>query len=187
MTRYLIRTGFIIASLFAVSWVWQVQHQTTQAHYSVYTQQLGQRLSQIAAGSLAPWLNQTLISTDQSDYREHLESTLSTYLKLGHFRGITVFNRYGVELGKVGEIDSIIDFVELQETEFSVFVAPIRVADSTAGYIRFVVDDDIIAAQEQLLQQQQQGMFTVVLLLGAFIGGFGVRLYYRKARYAFAK
>lgn len=98
-----------------------------------------------------------------------------------------MFNRYGVELGKVGEIDSIIDFVDQQETEFSVFVAPIRVADNIAGYIRFVVDDDIIAAQQQLLQQQQQGMFTVVLLLGAFIGGFGVRLYYRKARYAFAK
>jgi uncharacterized membrane protein affecting hemolysin expression len=187
MTRYLIRTGFIIASLFAVYWVWQVQHQTTHAHYSVYTQQLGKRLSQIAAGSLSPWLNQTLISSDEADFREHLESTLSTYLALGHFRGITVFNRYGVELGKVGEIDSIIDFVAQQKTEFSVFVAPITVANNTAGYIRFVVDDDIIAAQQQQLQKQQQGMFTVVLLLGIFIGGFWVRLYYRKARYAFAK
>ena len=98
-----------------------------------------------------------------------------------------MFNRYGVELGKVGEIDSIIDFVAQQKTEFSVFVAPITVANNTAGYIRFVVDDNIIAAQQQQLQKQQQGMFTVVLLLGIFIGGFWVRLYYRKARYAFAK
>lgn len=185
MTRYLIRTVFIITSLFAVAWVWQVQHQTTQAHYSVYTQQLGQRLTQIAAGSLAPWLNQTLIATDDSGYRDLLEGTLKTYLKLGDFRGISVFNRYGVELGKVGEVDSIIDFVALHETEFSVFVAPIIVADNTAGYIRFVVNDDIIATQQQQLQKQQQGMFTVILLIGIFIGGFGIRLYYRKARYAF--
>ena len=63
MTRYLIRTIFIVTSLFAVAWVWQIQHHTTQAHYAVYTQQLGQRLSQIAAGSLSPWLNDTNMKT----------------------------------------------------------------------------------------------------------------------------
>ena len=187
MTRYLIRTVFICLSLFAVAWVWQVQHHTTQAHYGVYTQQLGQRLSQIAAGSLSPWLNETIINTEQTDYREQLEQTLGTYLGLGHFRGITVFNRYGVELGRVGEIESIIDFVEQHDNPFSVFIAPITVDEKTAGYIRFVVDDDIIAAQQLQLQKQQQGMFSVVLLLGMFIGGFAIRLYYRKARYAFAK
>lgn len=187
MTRYLFRTIFISVSLFAVAWVWQVQQDTTQAHYSVYTQQLGQRLSQIAAGSLSPWLNDTMIHTDQANYREQLEDTLSTYLTLGHFRGISVYNRYGVELGKVGEIDSIIEFVEQHENPFSVFIAPIIVSNETAGYIRFVVDDDIVAAQQLQLQKQQQGMFSVVLLLGIFIGGFAIRFYYRKARYAFVK
>ncbi len=187
MTRYLIRTIFIVTSLFAVAWVWQIQHHTTQAHYAVYTQQLGQRLSQIAAGSLSPWLNDTIMKTDQSNYREQLEYTLNTYLDLGHFRGITVFNRYGVELGNVGEIDSIVGFIEQHHLPFSVFISPITVNDDTAGYIRFVVDDDIIVAQQLQLQKQQQGMFIVILLIGMFIGGFAIRLYYRKARYAFAK
>jgi len=77
--------------------------------------------------------------------------------------------------------------VEQHHLPFSVFISPITVNDDTAGYIRFVVDDDIIVAQELQLQKQQQGMFIVILLLGMFIGGFAIRLYYRKARYAFSK
>ena len=186
MTRYLFRTLFIVSSLIIIAWVWQLQQQTTAVYYNDYTQQLGQRLSTIAAGSLTPWLNQTLIS-EQPDFREQLDNTLSIYLTLGHFRGIAVFNRFGVELGNVGQVDNIVTFVDEHPIDYSVFVAPIKVDDVTTGYIRFVVDDDIMANQQVQLHKQQQGMFLLTLLLGIIVGGFLVRLYYRKARRAFTQ
>lgn len=180
MYRLFFRTIFIISTCIAIVTLWQYQLRTTQNQYLLYTQQLGERLSQMSAGALAPWLEDTL-NAAQPD-TQPLTDALNQYLLLGDFKGIRLFNSYGVTLASVGEYSDIIELAKRETAPYTVHVAPVQIDNKIIGYVRFIIADDVMNAQLNQQREAQKGLLIAAVFCSILLGGLSVRWYYLAAR-----
>ena len=180
MYRLLFRAVFIILTLLAIVFLWQTQTRVLENQYTQYTQQLGERVSSISAGTLSPWLIENI--DNKKTNTAQLQDTLEHYLTMGDFKGIRLFDRYGVTLASVGEYPNIKDLALGETVPYTVYVSPISHNDETIGYIRFVIRDDILNQTMLDLSKGQNVLITSALVVGMIFGILCMRLYYLNAR-----
>ena len=180
MYRLLFRAVFIILTLLAIVFLWQTQTRVLENQYTQYTQQLGERVSSISAGTLGPWLIENI--DNKKTNTAQLQDTLEHYLTMGDFKGIRLFDRYGVTLASVGEYPNIKDLALGESAPYTVYVSPISHNDETIGYIRFVIRDDILNQTMLELSKGQNVLITSALVVGMIFGILCMRLYYLNAR-----
>ena len=180
MYRLLFRAVFIILTLLAIVFLWQTQTRVLENQYTQYTQQLGERVSSISAGTLSPWLIENI--DNKKTNTTQLQDTLEHYLTMGDFKGIRLFDRYGVTLASVGEYPNIKDLALGESAPYTVYVSPISHNDETIGYIRFVIRDDILNQTMLDLSKGQNVLITSALVVGMIFGILCMRLYYLNAR-----
>lgn len=180
MYRLLFRAVFIILTLLAIVFLWQTQTRVLENQYTQYTQQLGERVSSISAGTLSPWLIENI--DNKKSNTAQLQDTLEHYLTMGDFKGIRLFDRYGVTLASVGEYPNIKDLALGESAPYTVYVSPISHNDETIGYIRFVIRDDILNQTMLELSKGQNVLITSALVVGMIFGILCMRLYYLNAR-----
>lgn len=180
MYRLLFRAVFIILTLLAIVFLWQTQTRVLENQYTQYTQQLGERVSSISAGTLSPWLIENI--DNKKSNTAQLQDTLEHYLTMGDFKGIRLFDRYGVTLASVGEYPNIKDLALGESAPYTVYVSPISHNDETIGYIRFVIRDDILNQTMLELSKGQNVLIASALVVGMIFGILCMRLYYLNAR-----
>lgn len=185
MYRLLFRSIFIILTLIAIVFLWHTQTRVIENQYIQYTQQLGERISNISAGTLSPWLIKNI--NKQKSNEAQLQETLENYLSMGDFKGIRLFDRFGVTLASVGEYPDIQELVLAETGPYTVYVAPITHNDETIGYIRFVIKDDILNQTMLDIGKRQNLLIACALLIGIILGILSMRLYYLNARRLYKK
>ena len=185
MYRLLFRVVFIILTLIAVVYLWQTQTRVIENQYIQYTQQLGERVSNISAGTLSPWLVENIEKKQANEAQ--LQAALENYLTMGDFKGIRLFDRFGVTLASVGEYPDMKALALAETVPYTVYVSPISDNGETIGYIRFVIRDDILNQTMLNLSTGQNLLIASALFVGMILGVLCMRLYYLSARRLYKK
>lgn len=185
MYRLLFRAVFIVLTLLAIVYLWQTQTRVIENQYIQYTQQLGERVSNISAGTLSPWLIENI--DNQQANEAQLQAALENYLTMGDFKGIRLFDRFGVTLASVGEYPDIQALALAETVPYTVYVSPISHNNETIGYIRFVIRDDILNQTMLDLSAGQNLLIASALVVGMILGVLCMRLYYLSARRLYKK
>ncbi|UTP71683.1 hypothetical protein NLG07_06510 [Alteromonas sp. LMIT006] len=182
--RFIWRVFFIAVTIYGILAVWSLQSERSANVYQSYTLELGTKIANIAAGSLAPWLHEQLDArnTLSSSAQEQLSVILTGYMSLGDIIGIRVFNHYGETLGSVGSVHNFLADVELNPHTHQVHISHIRHNQVDIGYIRFVLTNERLTAQQADAFQRQQSLVLVTVCLGAVFGALIMRWYYIAVR-----
>ena len=180
------RIFFVAVTAYGVFSLWSLQAQRYEAAHHTYTSELGNKIANIAAGSLSPWLHAQLSEQQHlnASAQSELLAILHEFLALGDILGVRVFNRYGESLGSAGSVNNLLDDLATVDTPVQVHVSNVMFDAEHIGYVRFVLTQQALDRQQVDAFQRQQGLVLLTLLCAGILGALIMRWYYLAQRRA---